>query len=70
MNTFATWDDVLEYVTHREWIWYQAPMDRRPRSAKIVKVFKSGKVRLDPCMPDADAFTAGPSHFDRFRRHA
>lgn len=62
---FATWADVL---THAKvgWLHYHAPLDLRPTSVRVVRIYKNGKLRLDPGMR-ADPFTADESHLDRFR---
>lgn len=67
MEKFASWDDVLTFARNGGWLWYHAPLDARPCSVRIVRVFKNGKLRLDPGM-GADPFTADKGHLDRMRR--
>lgn len=68
LQRFATWDEVLVFVKAGGWLWYHAPMDLRPASVRVVKVYKNGKLRLDPGNADADSFTADAGHLDRMRR--
>lgn len=70
MEKFATWAAVLEFVRAGGWLWYHAPMDLRPASVRVVKVYKNGKLRIDPGTPDADCFTADAKHLDRMRRQS
>lgn len=65
---FDTWADVLEAARRSEMLWYQAPLDARPRYDSVVKIFKNDKLRIDPLSPDADKFTADAGHLARFRR--
>lgn len=72
---FESWSALLSYLASGEtaamqprWIWYQAPLDTNARLVRVVRVYKNGKVRLDPCSAFADQFTADPDHLDRFRR--
>ncbi len=71
-ETFPTWEAFLCHLSgggrpDREvrWIWYKAPLDYRARFVHVRKVYKNGKVRIDPCTPDADPFTADAGHLDR-----
>ncbi len=68
MEKFSTWDEVLAFVKAGGWLWYHAPLDVRPVSVRVVKVFKNGKLRIDPMNRDADYFTADAGHLDRMRR--
>lgn len=63
---FLTWDDVLRHARAGHQLWYQAPLDRHPWSIRVVKVFKNGKIRIDPMSNDADNFTADNGHLTRF----
>jgi hypothetical protein len=64
---FETWSDVLDAARSGIHLWYQAPLDARPRSVAVLKVFKNGSIRIDPMSNQADKFTATASHLDRFR---
>lgn len=64
---FETWADVLAFAKVG-WLHYHAPMDLRPTSVRVVRIYKNGKIRLDPGTRDADPFTADAGHLDRFRR--
>jgi hypothetical protein len=68
--TFSTWDEVLAAARRGEQLWYQAPLDRSPRYVAVVKVFKNGKLRIDPLSRDADNFNADAGHLLRFRKRA
>lgn len=65
---FETWNDVLKAAAQGERLWYQAPLDPRPRAIQIVKVFKNGKIRIDPLSNQVTNFTADQHHLNRFRR--
>ena len=65
--TFLSWAVLLEYIAGGGRVAYQAPLDYRPRIVHVVKVFKNGKIRLDPLSNEADTFTADEKHLDRFR---
>lgn len=67
-QTFSTWSDVLAAARRGERLWYQAPLDARPSSILIVKVYKNDKIRIDPLSNQADPFTADAGHLSRFRR--
>lgn len=67
---FASWPDVLEAARRGEPLWYGAPLDRHPRSVVVKKVYKNGKIRIDPMSNQADDFTADRGHLDRFFRRA
>lgn len=62
--------DVLSAARSGEPVWYKAPLDYRARRVRIVKVYKNGKIRIDPMSRDADNFTADRGHLDRFQKHA
>ena len=65
---FDTWADVIDAARRGEMLWYQAPLDPRPRYIGIVKVYKNDKLRIDPLSPGADKFNADAGHLARFRR--
>ena len=69
MKTFAAWSDVLTAARNGAWLWYHAPMDLRAQSVRIVRVYKNGKIRIDPGC-GADLFTADEGHLSRFRTRA
>lgn len=46
---------------------YQAPMDLHPTSIIVVKLYKNGKLRVQPLSNQAYPFTADSGHLDRFR---
>jgi len=58
---FATWDDLLTYLKHTEWVTYHAPMDHLATNVRA-KAFKNGKVRVFAYYP----FTADEGHLSRF----
>jgi hypothetical protein len=64
---FSTWNEVLSAAAAGERLWYQAPMDRSPHSVRVVRVFKNGKIHIDPLSNEADSFTADAGHLSRFR---
>jgi hypothetical protein len=66
-DTFDSWSDVLSFINAGGWLWYHAPLDARPCSVRVVRVFKNGKVRLDPGV-GADQFTADSAHLSRMRK--
>lgn len=65
-NHYASWGDVLRAARKNEYLYYKAPFDSRPHRVRVVRVFKNGKIRLDPETPDADKFTADRGHHLRF----
>jgi hypothetical protein len=67
---FHSWHDVLSFARGGGHLWYHAPMDHSPRSVRVVRVYKNGKIRIDPMSRDADNFTADRGHLDRMRRRA
>jgi hypothetical protein len=68
---FASWSAFLAYLSgpsadlEVRWVWYRAPLDTSAHLVRIVKVFKNGKVRIDPGHVHADPFTADAGHLDR-----
>jgi hypothetical protein len=62
---FADWQSVLEHARLGRPVFYWAPLDSAPRLVRVARVYKNGKVRLDPCSPDADQFTVDRDHLDR-----
>ena len=67
---FASWAEVLAFIERGGWLWYHAPMDLRPCSVRVVKVYKNGKIRIDPGAAGVDPFTADEGHLSRFKRQA
>jgi hypothetical protein len=67
---FDSWDEVLAFIGSGGWLWYQAPLDVRPSSVRVVRVYKNGKIRLDPGCSDCDPFTADKGHLSRMRRQS
>ena len=71
---FESWSAFLAYLTgpcaalEVRWVWYRAPLETSAHLVRIVKVFKNGKVRIDPGHKFADPFTADAGHLDRFAR--
>lgn len=63
---FADWQSVLERARLGWPVLYWAPLDATPRRVRIAKVYKNGKVRVDPMSSGADCFTADRDHLDRF----
>ncbi len=66
MKMFKTWADVLTAARDGAWLWYHAPMDLHAQSVCVVRVYKNGKLRIDPGC-GADPFTADAGHLSRFR---
>ncbi len=67
---FSSWGEVLDAARQGTRLWYKAPMDHRPRSIAVVKVFNNGGIRIDPLSNQNDKFTATAGHLDRFYRRA
>lgn len=65
---FDSWGDVVAAARRGDHLWYQAALDPRPRSIRIVKVFKNGGIRIDPISNQADNFTADRNHLGSFFR--
>lgn len=65
--SFKTWSEVRDHAARGGRLWYHAPLDARAREIRVVKVFKNGKIRIDPMSSEADNFTADEGHLDRFR---
>lgn len=65
---FDSWSDVLEAAASGEQLYYLAPLDRHPSAVAVVKIFKNGKLRIDPLSNQADRFTADSGHLARFKR--
>lgn len=70
MECFETWPDLLAHIASGGRVRYQAPLDARPASVIIGRVFKNGKVRVVPLSNRADPFNADPAHLPRFRKGA
>lgn len=67
---FSSWKELLDFIKSGGWLFYHAPLDLRPTSVSVVKVYKNGNIRIDPNTNDADPFTADPGHLSRFKRQA
>lgn len=65
-NRYDNWSSVLAAARRDGHLYYQAPLDHRPRAVRVVKVFKNKKIRLDPESPDVDKFTVDRGHLNRF----
>jgi hypothetical protein len=68
MQSFDTWESVLEHAREGKPLWYHAPLDARPVAILVVKVYLNGKIRIDPLSNQADNFTADAGHLNRFRK--
>lgn len=66
--SFASWQDVLDAARNGVRLHYHAPLDLRPTSVRVIKIYKNGKIKIDPGTRDADPFTADSDHLSRFRR--
>ena len=71
-ESYTSWDEVLAAASRDGRLYYQAPLDavagRSPRMVLVDKVYKNGKLRIDPLSNQADKFTADAGHLLRFRR--
>jgi hypothetical protein len=70
-RTFDTWRDVLVAAQAGEALWYQAPLDYRPVPVRVQLKARAHSIALrvfPPAGSDADPFTCGAAHLDRFRR--
>lgn len=69
---FDSWAQVLEAARAGVQLWYEAPMDAAraypAEQVAVRKVFKNGKLRIDPLSNQAGPFTADAGHLYRFRR--
>lgn len=67
-ESFTTWTDVVDYAENpnRPALYYRAPLDCRPVRVSVRRVFKNGKIRIDPMSAHADCFTADYTHLGRF----
>lgn len=69
---FDSWSSFLGYLTvsaaasKTVHVYYRSPLDTSAHMVRVVKVFKNGKVRIDPGHVYADPFTADPAHLSRF----
>jgi hypothetical protein len=66
-ETFGTWSELVDCVRGEYKLFYQAPMDYKPHLVTAT-IRKDGKLRVYPCLSDADPFTADVAHLERFRR--
>lgn len=69
---FDTWEQVLEAARNGVQLWYEAPMDAAQaypaHQVQVVRVYKNGKLRVDPLSNQADTFTCDAGHLYRFRK--
>lgn len=69
---FRHWNDVLSAARRGAALWYEAPLDAasaNPAKRVVVKrVYKNGKLRVDPVSNQADPFTCNAGHLYRFRK--
>ncbi len=68
MDRFDSWAEVVAWATKHGWLYYHAPLDQTRTWVNVVRVYKNGKLRLDPQTCDTDPFTADAGHLDRMRR--
>jgi hypothetical protein len=67
-ESFTTWDEVLNAARRGDRLWYQAPLDRSPHSIIVEKIYKNGKLRINPLSNQVDKFNADAGHLARFRK--
>lgn len=65
-ESYKSWADVLGDADRGRWMHYHAPMDLRPVSVRVLKIFKNGKIRISNGIDYT--FTADEGHLSRFRR--
>jgi hypothetical protein len=69
---FETWAQVIDHALRGGRFWYAAPLDAASpnpaRAVRVVKVYKNGKLRIDPLRNEAEPFTCDEGHLSRFRR--
>ena len=66
-GTFDTWNDAVKFARERNGIWYQAPMDYRPRWCGL-EFIRGNNLRLNPMNASADPFWANAGHLDCMRK--
>lgn len=67
-TTYTTWDEVLDAARRGDQLWYQAPLDRTPHYILVDKIYKNGKLRINPLSNQVDKFNADAGHLGRFRK--
>ena len=71
---FKTWADLISAARAGTPLYYGAPLDIAAsypyRRVAVLKVYKNGKIRIDPMTSGADHFTADSGHLLRFRFRA
>lgn len=69
---FDTWEQVLDAAREGIQLYYEAPLDAvsafPAKRVAVVRVYKNGKLRVDPQNNQADPFTCDSGHLNRFRR--
>ncbi len=67
-RNYDDWKEVLHMARKNVggYLSYKAPLDYRPTEVRVVRVYKNGKIRLDPEQAGYDPFTANRGHLDRF----
>lgn len=58
----TTWDEVRASAATDAVLWYWGAMDFRPHRVLVMKLFKNGKIRVDPTSNASSAFTLDPGH--------
>jgi hypothetical protein len=62
-EAFTTWDDVVSSAKlDPHSLQYWGALDIGPQRVAVVKIFKNGKIRVDPMSNQADRFTLDPGH--------
>lgn len=67
LERFACWADVLTYVRNGGLLYYHAPLDIRPQTVAVPRIYKNGKLRIDAGC-GCDPFTADEGHLSRMMR--
>ena len=62
-STFGCWYGLQTAIDEKVSLYYHAPLDTAPRPVFVTKRFRNGKIRVTS---GEVAFTADPSHLDRF----
>jgi hypothetical protein len=69
---FETWAQVLEAARRGVQLWYGSPLDASQayphKQVRVVRVYKNGKLRVDPLTNQAGPFTCDAGHLYRFRK--
>lgn len=72
LKQFDSWEQVLSAARDGVQLYYGAPIDAAQaypyRRVSVVRVYKNGKLRLDPVSNQAGQFTCDSGHLYRFRR--